>query len=318
MKRFLGVILVMAASLIFAAPVFADECTETGAGVLVTPIAKNLTIDGGGARIDDTFTVQNQANKESVFKIYAAPYSEGEGKKDFEKETNFTQISRWIKFLDASGGLVDTLEIRVPACSKREVNFRVITPDSIPDGGQYAVIFTESSDEGSSVINSASRVGMLVYAHVNGGETIREISIDDLKIGKKVDSSDKTVIFAGAKLKNGGNIDLDVTTTLTIKNILGHEVYKNSSGVSLLPGSAVKEISDVWDSAPYLGLFVVDYEIMVGGEVKASSSQVVLLLPLPVLILVVPALIVVVVGVVLFIKKQRNKRRDWREFRKRI
>ena len=310
MKKILaGLLLVLVAGFCGGKLVLAEE-SGAGAGVLVNPISKNLTIEGGNSRIDDSFTVQNQANKETVFKIYAAPYSDDENKKDFESETTYTQISRWIKFLDASGGVVDTLEIRVAPCAKREVNFRVLVPESIPDGGQYAVIFTESENSGGdAVISSSSRVGMLVYARVSGGETIRDLEITDSYIEKDL-SGDQTVINAGAKAANKGNIDVDVMTKLTVRNLFGHEVYQKTNAVSLLPGSSNREISDTWENVPYLGLFVVDYTIETGDETIAISKMI-LILPLPVMIVIILALIVVIIGVVSFVKRRLKRRTNW-------
>lgn len=286
----------------------AEECQE-GSGVLVTPISKSLSIEGGGTRIEDGFTIKNKASRESVFKIYAAPYTDDD-EKNFTNENNFTQISRWIKFLDASGGTVDNLEIRVPACSAREVNFVVNVPNSIPDGGQYAVIFAESKNSGESdaVITSASRVGMLVYARVSGGETIRDLEITDGHIEKGL-SGERTVISAGAKATNKGNIDVDVVSKMVVRNIFGHEVYDKTNSISLLPGSTNRKISDVWEDVPYLGLFFVDYTIEINGEVKGAFSQMILVLPLPIMVIMIAALIVVVVGAVLFIKKHHSRQK---------
>ena len=288
----------------------AEEC-QNGTGALVSPISKSLSIEGGNTKIEDTFTVKNQSNNEGVFKIYAAPYTDDE-KKDFTSENIFTQISRWIKFVDISGGVVDSLEIRVPACATREVKYVVNVPASIPDGGQYAVIFVENKNSGdvSDVITSSARVGMLVYARVSGGETIRDLEISDSYIEKGL-SGDRTVINAGAKAANKGNIDVDVITKLTVRNVFGHEVYSKTNAVSLLPGSAARKISDVWEEVPYIGLFIVDYTIEVNGEVKDTLSQAILILPLPIMAIMIIALAVVVVGVVLFIKKRRSRKKHY-------
>ena len=275
----------------------AEEC-QNGTGALVSPISKSLSIEGGNTKIEDTFTVKNQSNNEGVFKIYAAPYTDDE-KKDFTSENIFTQISRWIKLVDISGGVVDSLEIRVPACATREVKYVVNVPASIPDGGQYAVIFVENKNSGdvNDVITSSARVGMLVYARVSGGE--------------KGLSGDRTVINAGAKAANKGNIDVDVITKLTVCNVFGHEVYSKTNAVSLLPGSAARKISDVWEEVPYIGLFIVDYTIEVNGEVKDTLSQAILILPLPIMAIMIIALAVVVVGVVLFIKKRQSRKKHY-------
>lgn len=308
MKKFLmGLILAFFAGIFGAKAALSEEC-GTGAGALVSPISKNLTIEGGGVRLEDTFSIQNQSNTESAFKIYAAPYSEGETEKDFESDTNYTQISRWIKFVDASGGLVDTLEIKLAPCAKRDITFRVLVPDSIPDGGQYAVVFTESENPGgNSVITSSSRVGMLIYAHVSGGETVRDTETTDAYLGKGV-KNDHTVINAGAKVANKGNIDIDARGTLVVKTIFGREVYNKTTGASLLPGSAARKIENVWEDAPFIGLFKAEYTVIVDGVTEVVLSRLILILPLPIMVLMIFALVVVVAGIVAFIKKRRSRK----------
>ncbi len=320
MKKFLaGLILVLATFFCSSKAVLAEECGASS-GVLVNPVSKNLIIDGGGSRLDETFTVQNQANKESVFKIYAAPYSDGEEKKDFESETTFTQLSRWIKFLDASGGLVDNLEIRVAPCAKREVSFRVFVPDSIPDGGQYAVIFVESKNEGEGTITSSARVGMLLYGHVSGGKTIDDVAVTDLVLERKSDRSLKSkdgknlenaVIYGGVTVTNNGNIDVGVESTLTVRTILGREVYNNTAAISLLPGSVPRKITDIWDETPGFGLFIAEYTVKTASGVVETATRVFFIVPLPVLLIIIAALIVVIIGVVKFARKAWLRRQKF-------
>ncbi len=304
MKRFLiGIICVVWLGFAgLAQNAKADECQNVS-GALVSPISKNLSIEGGGAKIEDTFVVKNQSSSEGVFKIYVAPFTDDDTK-DFTNENRFTQISRWIKFYDISGGVVDDLEIRVPACATREVRFMVDVPASIPDGGQYAVIFVENKNSGGAndVITSSSRVGMLIYARVSGGETIHDAKITDVFI------EHNGSVNAGAVAANSGNIDENVSSTLVVRNFFGHEVYRKTNIYSLLPGSSNRKISDAWEDLPYLGLFVVDYTIEVGGE-TTMISKTILLLPLPVMIVVALAAIIVIIGAISFIKKRLTRRR---------
>ena len=317
-RRF-GLIIVaaVAAATAMAQPVLADEeCTGEGTRFSVSPTAKDLQIKAGET-ISEKFELKNMSSEATKFKIYAEPYSNTGDDKDFSTETTYTQMSRWINFVDASGGSVRTLEITVPGCTTREIAFTVAAPDSVPDGGQYAAIFAEGSNGSSesSTISTSSRVGVLLYGRVSGGKTMQSASLSEISLerddglkGKDGKTLTASVIYGSAKISNDGNIDINVDSTLTVRTLLGREVYQNTTSISLLPGTTDRKITEVWESTPAFGLFVAEYNIKTGTGINETVSRVFLLVPLPLLLILIVALIIVAVGIISFIKKQRQKR----------
>lgn len=287
----------------------------------VSPTAKNLNIKPGELTTD-SFELKNLSTEAAKFKIYAEPYSNTGDDKNFSTETTFTQMSRWIDFLDASGGRVKTLEISVPGCTTREITFRVVAPASVPAGGQYAAIFAESSNGMSdATISTSSRVGVLLYARMSEGQTVLSSSLAEpmLDRGNGLRGNDgkllkSSVIYGTVKVTNDGNIDTNVESTLVVRTILGREVYKNTSSISILPGTFERKITDIWEETPTFGLFTAEYSVKTGTGASETITRTFLILPLPLLLILAAALVVVVIGIISFIRKVHKKRQNhsWR------
>lgn len=318
MKKIFKVLSVaVLAAVIFSAPVSADSCTEGNTGLSISPVNKTLTLEGGKTYDEDTFVVKNVGTEEASFRVYASPYSAADENynMNFSSETNYTQISRWISFKDANGNFVNETTFTVPACSEQEIAYKVTTPDSIPNGGQYAVIFAEginnSSDGG---IKAISRVGLLVYGRASG-TTINTAEISNLSILKNADESlsskdgkkiTKAVIHATATVKATGNVDVNAQSTLTVKNLFGGELYKNTANNSVLPEST-RKIVDVWEDTPYFGLFWVTYTVTAAG-VPQEITNLVFLLPLPILVGILVLIAIIVIWIVTMVKKNRARK----------
>lgn len=300
-----------------------EECTDDNTRFLVSPTAKDLQIEPGKT-INDSFELKNLSTKPTKFKIYAEPYSGTGSDKDFSTETTYTQMSRWINFVDAGGGQARTLEITVEACTTREITFKVAAPSSVPDGGQYAAIFAESSNSNNSsaAITTSSRVGVLLYGRISGGKTVHSTSLAELSLeysgglkGKDGKALASSVIYGTAKVSNDGNIDTTVTSTLIVRTLLGNEVYKNTSDISLLPGASNRKITEIWENTPFFGLFTAEYTVKTGTGVSETITRTFLVAPLPLILVLAAAAIIVVVGIISFIKKQHQKRlnNNWRK-----
>lgn len=305
------------AAVVFSAPVSADSCTEGNTGLSISPVNKTLTLEGGKTYDEDSFVVKNVGTEEASFRVYASPYSAADENynMNFSSETNYTQISRWISFKDNNGNFTNEVTYTVPACSEQEITYKVVTPESIPNGGQYAVIFAEginnSSDGG---IKAISRVGLLVYGRATG-TTINTAEISGLEILKNAEDSlsskdgkkiTKAVIHATATVKATGNVDINAQSTLTVKNLFGGELYKNTSNNSVLPEST-RKIVDVWEETPYFGIFWVTYTVTAAG-VPQEITSLVFLLPLPILVAILVLVAVIVIWIVAMVKKKRARK----------
>lgn len=296
-------------------PVFASECKEGVGGISLSPASEDFNFSGGDIH-EGTLKIKNMsANSAASLKVYAAPYSINENSnKDFTTDKPRTQISRWIEF-EGPDGYAPEAVFEMEACSEREVKYRVVVPESIPDGGQYAVIFVENAGgENNSGIKTVSRAGMLVYGRAQGGETIETGEILNTKIETVGDATDsdgnpvkKTVIRVGAEVKNTGNVDIATTGDFKVENLFGAELYHHTAYDSILP-DATMNVSDTWDNTPMIGLFRVTYSMSIPGAEDVVISQLVFVCPLPVLIVILLFVIVMIVGLVSIIKKRRIRK----------
>lgn len=315
-SKILGVSALVAA--VFTAPTFAEtSCTEGNTGLSISPVTKVLTIEGGTTYDNDVFTVKNVGTAEASFKVYASPYSAADENynMNFSSETNFTQISRWISFKDTNGNYSNEVIYTVPACSEQQISYKIETPESIPGGGQYAVIFAEginNSSEGG--IKAISRVGLVVYGRATG-ETVNTAEISNVAISKSIDDTllkkdgtriNGVVIHANSTVANTGNVDIIAKTNLTIKNIFGAELYNNTNQTSVLPEST-RKIVDVWEDTPYLGLFLATYSINAANSAE-EVTQLIFILPLPILVAALVLIAVIVIWIIALIKKKRARK----------
>lgn len=311
----LGVAVLTAAAVSF--PAFADTCTEGNTGLSISPVTKVLNIEGGKSYDTDVFTVKNISSEEASFRVYAAPYSASDENYNmsFSNETKYTQISRWISFKDKAGNYVNEATFTVPGCTEETISYKIDTPYSIPNGGQYAVIFAEGiNNSNGGGIKAVSRVGLVIYGRATG-ETINTAEISGLTILKNADESlnskdgkkiTNAVIHASAVVKNTGNVDINTRTTVTVKNIFGGELYKNTANTSVLPDST-RKIVDVWEETPYFGLFWVSYSVN-AANASEEITQLVLMLPLPILVVILVLVAVVVFWIIVMVKKRRERK----------
>ena len=316
MKKLIFAVVLFAA-MIFLNPTsaMALECREGSGGVSLSPTSDDFSFSAGDVH-EGSIKIKNiNSSAPASFKVYAAPYSIDENnEKDFTTEKARTQISRWIEF-DGPDGYTNEAVFEVAACSELEVSYRVVVPGSIPDGGQYAVVFVEGmGGEGGSGIRAISRAGMLLYGRASGGETIENAEISDLKIETSDNATDKdgqpinkTIIKASAVVNNTGNVDVAVTSDLKIENIFGSELYHHANYDSALPDGSTK-VSEVWSETPLIGLFKVTYTVSAPGGGEQTVTRIILLCPIWAGLIAAVMLIIVIIGIMSMIDKRRKRK----------
>ncbi|MDL2235760.1 hypothetical protein LJC07_06390 [Christensenellaceae bacterium OttesenSCG-928-L17] len=272
----------------------------------VSPVSKRLYLTPG-ANYEDSFQVENIGSEDFTFNVYASPYSvTGEDyEPEFIEETKYTQIARWIKFeqseFDLAVGETQTVKYTVEVPEK----------DEVPDGGQYAVIFSESGGkkvegEESSVggIKTKSRIGLIVYASL-GGETRESAELLEISV--------PTILFSGnitarSKIKNSGNTDFDVTYHFDITPIFSQEmVYQKDETHPILPDTE-RRVEMLWDKTPLLGIYKANYSITAPG-INENKSYLILVVPLFVVIITLLLLTFLIVWIILTIKRRKALRK---------
>ena len=292
------------------------EETKPATSISISPVNKVMKLEPGKT-YDDSFKVMNNGSDVINFEVYASPYSYtkeeegGEYKLGFSRETSYTQITRWITFKDETGAYSAKPKFKVAPGATFVVNYRIKTPASIPDGGQYAVIFahTLSSDTETGGLRTEASPGLVVYGRSNG-ETKFESEIYDLKINKTVTEGEKTLtkINGTSMVNNAGNVDFMAYGKLTVRGIFGHQYYvtPDTKGVSIIPETELV-VSDAWDDTPYFGLFHVTWSVTVKDKTE-EISRLVLILPVPIIILMILLLTIIGIWITIMVRKRKERR----------
>ena len=296
-----------------------DAAEENGTSISISPVSNIISIEGNQT-YDYSFKVTNGGNSEMKFEVYAAPYSytlseeDGEYKLGFARENNYTQITRWITFADANGNYSEKPVFTAAPNDTIEIKYRITTPESIPAGGQYAVLFAHTlstSNMTGSGIKTEASPGLVVYARATG-ETIKTSEISDLKIEKTITNKKKETfnhINATAKIKNTGNVDLTAVGTMTVQGIFGRSYYETPAGtaaISIIPETELT-LTDEWEETPYFGLFNVTWKVVTAGNTQTITA-VVLIMPAPIIVMFIILLTFVTIGVIIRVKKRSARR----------
>ena len=306
-----------------------DEQETVGTSISIAPVSKVLQLSANST-YDDVLSVTNDGNEQIKFEVYAAPYSYVYSEESdsyalgFNKENNYTQISRWISIQDKNGNYVEKPTFTANPGETVEVPYRVTTPESIPGGGQYAVLFahTLSNASDASGIRTEASPGMVIYGR-SDGETIISSEFSEMQINqtitKETDTEEngqntrKNVTFnhinARAKVKNTGNLDFNARGVLKVEGIFGGSYYEtpeNKSRISVIPESELV-LSDEWEETPSFGLYKATWTVTAGDNTE-TIEMVVCLIPPFVIIISIILLTIIILWIIIMVRKRKERR----------
>lgn len=300
-----------------------------GTSISITPVSKILQLEANST-YEDILKVSNDGNEAIKFEVYAAPYSYIYSEENntyslgFSKENNYTQITRWISIKDKDGNYVKQPTFKAEPGETVEVSYKVTTPDSIPDGGQYAVLFAHTLSDASdtSGIRTEASPGMVIYGRSNG-ETVIAAEISNMTVNRTITKEataeengqnvrkDMTFehINASAKVKNTGNLDFNAKGVLKVEGILGgayYETPENEARMSIIPETELT-LSDEWEETPSFGLYKVTWTVTAGEETQ-TEEMVVFLMPPFVIVITIILLTIIIVWIIIMIRKRKERR----------
>ena len=273
----------------------------------VSPATASVSLKPG-ASIDYTLVVDNQKDQDLSISVYATPFSiqNEEYDANFERETNRTQLSRWIEFVNEDGSVTKDYKAIVPAKTKSYVVYRVTIPEDIPAGGQYASIFVQTGDDAkpleTSGVQAVSRVGVIVYGR-STGETDEKAEINDAHIPTFLLRGPVT---ASALVKNTGNTDIELSYNFTVTSIVGNELYHSEGKEPVLP-DASRRVKQEWENTQPMGIFKVSYRIEALDQVY-EESKIIIILPFYMIILALFILTLLVIWIIILIRKRRERK----------
>lgn len=320
--RVLALTLIMALGVGFCVndATYAEEGGENigGTNISISPVSNVLQL-ASNSTYTDKIEIKNDGDNDMAVEVYAAPYSyvyseeEDAYKLGFNNENNFTQITRWITFKDAGGSWVKKAEYTISPKSSIEVEYKITTPDNIPAGGQYGVIFahTLTGTVSSSGIRTEASPGLVVYGRSTEGETVVKAEIRDMTIQQNVSDANGTRnnFYASAKIKNVGNVDFSVNGVMKVTGIFGgvkYETPQENARISVIPETELA-VSDEWAESPNFGIYKVSWTVNAGGE-SQTIERLVFVNPLLVIIIAIILLTFIVVLVIMLIRRRKERR----------
>ncbi len=297
---------------------------EAATSISISPVSKFLQL-AASSTYEDSFKVSNAGSQPLNFEVHVSPYAftqeeDGEDYKlGFNRETAYTQMTRWITFKDANGNYVENPKFTAAPGSSVEVSYRITTPSSIPAGGQYAVLFAHTlSNSNAGGIKTEASPGLIIYGR-SSGDTITSGEIRGLELSqskKTIENKDgkqeevnKNWINATAKVKNTGNVDFMAVGTLKVEGIFGRSYYETPTTkgrVSIIPETELS-VSDAWEETPYFGIFKATWTVTAAGQTE-TISQIIFLLPLPILVIALLLLTIIIVWIIIMVRKRKERR----------
>ncbi len=334
-----GMFSLSALTLLLPSSTYAEDNQDTeedtrelvdGTSISISPVSKVLQLDPNST-YDDILKVSNDSKEPVTFEVYAAPYSYVYSEENdsyslgFSSENSYTQITRWISIKDTNGNYAKKPTFTAAPGESVEVSYRIKTPDSIPAGGQYAVLFahTLSSTVDTNGLKTEASPGMVIYGRTTSGETIITSEINNIVINRTItknvstdedgqDVQKSTIlnhINASAKIKNTGNLDFNARGILKVEGIFGavhYETPENKAIVSIIPEAELM-VSDEWEDTPDFGIYKVTWTVIAGNETKVEEMMVFLISPSAIIITII-LLTIIIVGIIMFIRKRKERR----------
>ncbi len=301
--------------------VFAEE--EGGSGtstsISLSPVSDVLELSSNQT-YEKTFNVKNSGSEDMKVEVYAAPYSyvyseeEDVYKLGFSKENSFTQITRWITFKDANGNWVAKPTYTIKPNEALDISYKVTTPDNIPAGGQYAVLFAHSLTSASTAsgIKTEASPGMIIYGRSTEGEAIRSAEISNMKIELKNNEETKSNnFFATAKIKNTGNLDFSAVGKLKVDAIIGFGSYETPNTGTNATTSIIPEvelaISDEWKDSPGFGIYKATWTVQ-AGDSNEVVEKIIFINPLLFIFITIILLTIIIGGAIIGVRKRKERR----------
>lgn len=297
-----------------------EENSVPKTSLTIMPVSKTWQINSNSL-YDGSFSVSNDGSEEMKIEVYAAPYSyiyseeEDLYKLGFSNENNFTQITRWISIKADDGSYVPRTQFTIPAEQTKKIEYRIATPNNIPAGGQYAVIFAQtiSGNINASGIRTEASAGMIIYGHSKEGEAKTTAELRDMEIGQRINSENGVEgdnhVFATAKVKNTGNIDFFAKGKLKVDPIIGFASYEtpDSGGVvSIIPESE-RIVQDEWTETPGFGIYKATWTLTAGDQ-NETIEKIIFINVVPFIIIMIIVLTIIVVTIIIGVRKRKERR----------
>lgn len=325
MKKTIGIILasfmVVAGAVGWPQDIHAEESAASETELQLSPTAVNVTLMGGDVLEGKSekcpmnveggcvLEVKNNGTKTLRYRVYASPYViKGENYElDFSESssTSYTQISRWITFLNDSGEYVKEAEFAIEPGETQTIRYRIEVPEDVPGGAQYAVIWAQTVGAGTTAgagVQTVVQTGMVVYGRTIGNTEqtaeVSEYGFTRFALGGPLQ--------AKATIKNTGNTDFDAYYTYTARTLFGKEIHTDQGSIATFPDTEY-HVDINWENPPLLGIFQVEFRVS-GADTVKTETHIVIIMPIFVMVLLILLLTVIIAWIIIIIRKRKERK----------
>lgn len=238
--------------------------------ITLSPTKRIYTEDRGKV-INDKLTILNDGETDYDFIAYARPYSVADSNyntPNFDTPVKNADLYKWVRF--------EQVRYHAKAHETIYVPYTINIPENAAPGGHYGAIFAEiqvdNAKQKGSALARTKRVGMLTYLTVNGSivqaGTDKGVSIPFWQA--------EPPMIASTTLKNDGNVHIDETVVMTVRDVLGNIKYRSSKDIQVLPDTE-RVLDSEWEKSPWFGLFKVEVERKFLDKTQVSSGYVLMM-----------------------------------------
>lgn len=270
-------------------------------GILITPSDMRIDLTPGQT-VAGEYRVINTGRETVAAKVYATPYKiddqNGKYERVYSTAWSRTLLAGWINY--------DQTAFSIAPGAATDVHFQIAAPQNAPAGGQYAMLMTEIQPEQpadyTAGVTSRKRIGLSVTARVAG-----EIRSSGKLKSETISSWQKTrPLTATVTVRNTGNIDFKLTTTMAVHSLLSTKKYEPAAKtVNILPDTA-RTVKHEWPNVG-VGLYRITVTTKYLDQ-ENVTTRVVLFMPIWVLILTIIVIFAMIICIIGIIRKSKNRK----------
>ena len=227
-----------------------DTVLDSREEITLSPVTNKYEIAAGDSK-KGSLKVVNTGDVEFDFNLYAKPYSVSgsDYTASYDESAPRADAYDWVVF--------DVTEATLAPQESMEIGYTINMPLDAGLGGHYAVLFAETKPaedvEGNQIIRK-KRVGSILRVNVSG-----DINENGSVVGATIPGFiSSPPLKTTIDVKNDGNVDFTVLSSITVTDIFGNTKYSNKKLDSIVYPDTTRAIEQNWDGASWLGLYKVD------------------------------------------------------------
>ena len=282
----------------------AENTDEMSSGLItVSPSVTKLGDLEPGKTYDSTLSIRNDSDETKTFRLALNTFWAQNDKYDLQwglSESQYGKIVDWTN--------IDTEQTyQVAPHETYQLDYTITVPEDQAGGAQRLMISVELNrpkDDSSNFVETITYINALAYATVDG-----EINPQAKIVNQDIQTfSFDNKIKTSSTLENTGNVDLDVKYHLQITNPFTGEINYEVNDTKTLMAETTRIYEQVWQNAPFIGVFNVKQEIELMGETKVLE-KITFICPLWLVIIVAIIIALIIISVIIKHKERKKNRR---------